>query len=262
MWNEWAETERGRLLLGAAAAVGVHVLLAGMFALLVVSFAVEPPEFVELNVGRLSTQQLTRLIQESEATAVQSSPDERARTPERRLPEIDMPAISPSETERAMLPDQVSLNEERLQSLPPRPAGAVVPELPSVGTDSKVLYEGARLDLGERPGEGIESEHVGSDIQPIFLIEGQLRGREFHEAAITEVPEMPARTQVLLDVVVAPSGAVVSAIVARKENAELEEFAVNYMRRCRFDALPPSMPQENQTGRITITFTAREGRSQ
>ncbi len=260
MLNEWAESERGRLLVGAAAALGAHLVLAGLCALLVVNFAVEPPEFVELNVGRLSTQQLTRLIEQSEATAVQSSPDERSRAPERRLPEVDMPAITPSETERAMLPDQVSLEQERIASPPPRPAGTVAPELPSVGSDNKVIYEGARLDLGERPGEGIESEHVGSDIQPIFLIEGELRGREFHEAAITEVPEMPARTQVLLDVVVAPSGAVISAIVARKENAELEEFAVNFIRRCRFDPLPPSMPQENQAGRITITFIAREDR--
>ena len=95
---------------------------------------------------------------------------------------------------------------------------------------------------------------MGSDIQPVFVIEGELKGRDFHEAAITSVPDIPARTQVHLDLIVAPTGAVISALVARKENAALEAFATGYIRRCRFDTLPPEMPQENQTGRIVITF--------
>ena len=242
--------------------MGVHILLAGLFAVIAISVHVEPPEFMELNVGRLSQRQLTRMIQESEQAVTPSSPEQRVAAPQRRLPEIDMPAIASSEQERRLLPSRVSLDEERVQTPPPRPAGASVPVLPTLGAGDKVMYEGTRLDLGSRPGEGIESEHVGSDIQPVFLIEGQLRGRRFHQAAITRVPEMPARTQIRMDVTVSPTGSVISAIVTRRENATLEEFATSFIRRCRFDPLPSAMPQENQSGRITITFTARQAAPQ
>ena len=262
MWHNLTSTVEGRSVLSGAVAVGLHVLLVGVFALIVVSVHVEPPEFMELNVGRLSQQQLTRLIRDSEQAVTQSSPEERVAAPDRRLPEVDMPAISPTEQERRLLPSRVSLDEERVQSPPPRPAGTMVPVAPAVGAGEKVMYEGTRLDIGQRPGEGIESEHVGSDIQPVFLIEGQLRGRRFHQAAITEVPEMPARTQIKLDVIVAPRGSVISAIVVRRENAELEEFATSFIRRCRFDPLPAAMPQENQSGRVTITFTPRQMQGQ
>jgi hypothetical protein len=90
----------------------------------------------------------------------------------------------------------------------------------------------------------------------VFQIEGDLIGRRFYEAAITETPNVPAQTRIQFDLVVSPSGAVISALVVRRENSDLEAFAANYLRRCRFDPLPAGMPQENQTGRITITFSA------
>ena len=241
-----------------AIALLIHGVLVGVLALIVVRAEIQPPEFVELNIGRLSQQQITRMIEQSERAMETTAPEQRMQTPQRRLPRIDVPAISPTDVERRLLPDNVALDAEKHSVTPPRPAGQ---GLPSVSTviegDRKMLYEGAHVDVGPRPGEGIESEHVGSDIQPVFLIEGELTGRKFHEATLTEVPEIPARTQVQLELVVAPNGSIVSVIVARKENAELETFAVNYVRRSRFDSLSPDAPQENQTGRMTITFAQR-----
>jgi hypothetical protein len=257
MWNTWLETPRGRTYLSAGIALSGHLLFAGLAALILVNFTVPAPEFVELNMGRFSRDQLMRMIHESEKAVARSSPGKRATVPTKRLPEIDMPAISPSAEERMMMPDQVSLDAEKTTAVPVRPPGSAIVPMPTVVGVRKAVYEGARLDLGSRPGEGIESEHVGSDIKPIFLIEGQLRGRRFHKAALTETPEMPARTQIRLDVVVDPGGNIISVLVARKENAKLEEFATNFIRRCRFDALPTHMPQQNQTGRSTITFTVR-----
>ena len=258
MWRSWMdiETPQGRLRAGAAISVGAHVLLATLFAAVAVDLHTPSREFVELNVGRFSQQQLTRMLRQAQRAAEVTAPSERLQTPLKRLPKIDVPTISPSEVERRLLPERVSLDDEKFSAPPPRPAGPAVPALQSLVEGSrKVLYEGARLELGPRPGEGIESEHVGSDIQPVFVIEGQLKGRDFHEATLTSVPDIPARTQVQLDLVVAPSGAVISVLVARKENAALESFAIGYLRRCRFDALPADAPQENQAGRITITFT-------
>ena len=236
----------------------IHVVLVGVFALVVVRSEIQPPEFVELNIGRLSPQQITRMIEQSERAMETTAPEQRLQTPQRRLPRIDMPSISPTDVERRMLPDNVALDEEKHSIAPSRPAGQGLPSVSAVMEgDRKMLYEGAHVDVGPRPGEGIESEHVGSDIQPVFLIEGELTGRKFHEAALTEVPDIPARTQVQLDLVVAPNGSVVSVIVVRKENALLERFAVDYVRRSRFDSLSPEAPQENQTGRMTITFAQR-----
>jgi len=235
----------------------LHAVLAAVLAVIVVNYTAPSPEFVELNVGRISRDELARLVEEAERAAETSPPDRRARTPARRLPRIDMPTISPSEAERRLLPERVALEAEKAPVLPPRPARSTIPSLPPSAGERKVLYEGARIDLGPRPGEGIESEHVGSDIHPVFLIEGEVRGRKFYEAAVTQVPEMPADTRIQLDVAVAPSGAIISAIVVRRENASLEEFATSYLRRSRFDPLPDDLPQVNQTGRITITFTAR-----
>jgi hypothetical protein len=247
-------TPEGRLAASGALASVITLALAGLLALVVVDYETIAPEFVELNLGRLSTQQLTQLMRQAERAAESAAPDERTRAPHRRLPEVEVPSIAPSEVERRLVPDRVSLDEERLVT-PPRPSRSGVPELHSlVRPGNRVLYEGSQIDLGPSPGEGIESTHVGSDIQPVFVIEGQLKGRDFHEAAITAVPDIPARTQVHLDLTVAPSGAVISALVARKENAALEAFATDYIRRCRFDRLPTEMPQENQTGRIVITF--------
>jgi periplasmic protein TonB len=252
------ETRRGRSFAGAAISIGIHIVIAAIFALIVVSFEVAPPEFVELNIGRLTQQQLTRMIEQGERAAETSAPGDRMQTPQRRLPHIDMPAIRPTDVERRLLPDQVSLDQEKRHVQPVRPAGHGIPALESfVETERKTLYEGTQIDIGPRPGEGIESEHVGSDLQPVFLIEGDLSGRRFHEASITEVPDIPARTQVIVDVTVAPDGSIISAIIARKETASLEAFAVNFIRRSQFDRLPPGAPQVNQTGRITITFVPR-----
>jgi len=249
-------TPRARLVFSAALSLGGHAALFGLLALIVVNYRVTPPEFVELNIGRVSQQQMLRMIYEAQHADALSEPGERARTPTQRLPRIDVPTIRPDEVERRLLPERIAVRDEKPVP-PPRAPAMAPPPSPSMG-DRKVLYEGTRqVEVGPRPGEGITSEHVGSDIHPVFLIEGELQGRHFHEAALTTVPDVPARTQVQLDVVVAPSGSVISVLVARKENARLETFAVNYIRRCRFDPLPGDMPQENQSGRITVTFTPR-----
>jgi len=249
-------TRQGRMWVSAGVSLLLHGVLALVFAIVAINFTVPSPEFVELNVGRFSQQQLTRMIQDREQATEASAPDQRAQTPKKHLPKINMPTISVTEAERVFLPERVALEEDKASAPPLRPAAPAVPPLPASG-DRKVLYEGSQIDLGPRPGEGIESEHVGSDIHPVFLIEGELRGRRFQEAAVTEVPEVPARTRIQLDVTVAPSGAIISAIVVRREIAELENFATSYLRRCRFDPLPAEVPQVNQIGRITITFAVR-----
>lgn len=250
-------TQQGRLWASAGLSLLIHGALALFCAVVAINFVVPSPEFVELNVGRFTQQQLARIIHDQERVAEASSPDRRAQTPTKRLPKIDMPTIRPTEMDRMLLPEQVALEEDKASVPPLRPASPPVLPLPVSTSDRKVLYEGTQIDLGPRPGEGIESEHVGSDIQPVFLIEGELRGRRFHEAAVTQAPEVPAQTKIQLDVTVAPSGAIISAIVVRREIADLEDFAVSYLRRSRFDPLPADVPQMNQTGRITITFAAR-----
>jgi periplasmic protein TonB len=253
-------SHESRTWLSAGISLGAHAALFAMFALIVVRNEVEPPEFVELNIGRLSQRQLSRMIEQSERAPGTSAPQERMQTPQRRLPQIDTPGIRPTEVERRLLPDRVSLDEEKAVAIPSRPTGQGLPSaLTVIEGDRKARYEGGNIDVGPRPGEGIESEHVGSDIQPVFLIEGELTGRRFQEAALTTIPDISARIQVQVDLIVAPSGSVISAIVRRKENAALEQFAVNYLRRSRFDPLPPEAPQENQNGRITITFASRPG---
>ena len=249
------QTPRRRALVSGGISIAVHALIAGVCALVVVTAEMDAPEFLELNIGRLTQRQLARIMEQSLRPTSPGAPSERTRTPERRLPRVDMPAVSPTDVERRLLPDRVALTEEKHDIAPSRPASTGVPSIESmVASEQKAVFDGSQIDVGPRPGEGIESEHVGSDIQPVFLIEGELTGRSFHKAAITEVPDIPARTQVQLDVVVAPSGAIISAMVTRKENAALETFAVNYIRRSRFDPRSAGAPQENQTGRITITF--------
>ena len=248
-------TQQARNRTGAIVSLGIHGVLAAVAAFFVLNAATPPPEFVELNVGRMSNAELNRLIQEGERAAAAASPEQRAQTPQQRLPEIEMPTISPSEAERRIMPTQVALQENKVFVAPPRTAAVAAPPLPVQSVDRKVRYEGGQISLGPRPGEGIVSEHVGSDIHPVFQIEGDLLGRRFYEAAITERPNVPAQTRIQFDLIVAPSGSVISALVVRRENPDLEAFAANFLRRCRFDPLPAGMPQENQTGRITITFS-------
>ncbi|HNZ37911.1 MAG TPA: hypothetical protein PLG27_00935 [Candidatus Latescibacteria bacterium] len=256
MRASWTETPQARNRTAAIVSFGLHGLLAAAAAFFAITAATPPPEFVELNVGRLSQAELNRLIQEGERASAAASPEERAQTPQQRLPDIEMPTISPTEAERRLMPTQVALKENKVFVAPPRPTAIAAPPIPVQSIDRKVRYEGGQISLGPRPGEGIVSEHVGSDIHPVFQIEGDLIGRRFYEAAITETPNVPAQTRIQFDLVVSPSGAVISALVVRRENSDLEAFAANYLRRCRFDPLPAGMPQENQTGRITITFSA------
>jgi hypothetical protein len=237
--------------------VGIHAAMAAAAAILAINAVTPQPEFVELNMGRMSEAEMNRLIQEGERAAAATSPNQRSQTPQQRLPEIEMPTISPTESDRRLMPAQIALQENKAFVAPPRPTAAAAPPIPVRGIDRKVLYEGGQISLGPRPGEGIVSEHVGSDIHPVFQIEGDLMGRRFYEAAITETPNVPAQTRIQFDLIVAPTGAVISALVVRRENADLEGFAASYLRRCRFDALPAHMAQENQTGRITITFAVR-----
>lgn len=86
-------------------------------------------------------------------------------------------------------------------------------------------------------------------------IEGPVSTRIVLSKPPIPAPSITTSAVITLKFWVFPDGTVGKIIPLRKGNADLERIAMDYMKQWRFTPLPPNkVKQENQWGKITITF--------
>ncbi len=239
------------------------LLLHGALLLLMlnmkVMIEVEPPEFYELSLGSVSRQRIEQILDESAARRQAMTPEERVEVPERRMIEIEEPAISvPSE--QRMESRDIMTEARRITVDVPAPDVNITPyDSDIIDMDRKESFQGSKITVGEQPGAGIETGVIGAEEAINFTIEGEIEGRKLLFNPLPEYPEglnqnatIRISCQVLSDGSVSSSG----MVPIRKENATLEELAMNSLKTWRFEPLP----QQNtnvQRGIVTFVFKVR-----
>ncbi len=239
------------------------MLLHGVFLLLMLNikvlFEVEPPKFYELNFGAVLQQRIEQILEEAAARQRIMTPEGRVEVPERRMVEIEEPTISlPAEqriesqniiTNAKKLTIEVESPEIKMPSL----NREIIP------MDRKESFHGSKITVGEQPGTGMETSIIGADEAINFIIEGEIQGRKILSNPLPEYPEglnknatIRIAFEVLPDGAVSPEG----MIPVRKENAVLEELAMNALKLWRFSNLLGDNMQ-NQKGVITFIFRVK-----
>ncbi len=224
-----------------------------------VLFEVEPPTFYELNLGTVSQQRIKQILEEAAARQEALTPEERVEVPVRRMIEIDEPTISVP-AEQRIESQNIVTNAKKL----PIEVKSPEIEIPSlsreiISMDRKESFQGSKITVGEQPGTGMETSIIGADVAINFVIEGEIEGRNILSNPIPEYPEgLNENATIRIAFEVFPDGAVSSTgmIPVRKENAVLEELAMNLLKLWRFSRLPEGNNQ-NQKGIITFIFKVK-----
>jgi len=239
----------------------IHAALVISLLSIPVLVEVEPPKFFEMELGSLSRDRVEQIVNVARRTEESQrlreagmTPGERVDVPERRMIEIEEPTISVS-SEQRITPNDMAMTAERQAfeiAAPDFDAPTVDRSIFSM--DRKESFEGSRLTVGEEPGTGMETGVIGDEP---FIIEGEIKGRDIVSNPLPQYPQgLNQNASIKIRFNVLPNGTVSSSgmVPVRKENAILEELAMQSLRLWRFSALPQGDTRQ-QSGIITIIFT-------
>ena len=237
----------------------LHMVLLLLMLNTKVLFEVEPPVFYELSFGTISPQRIEQILDEAAAKQQAMTPQERVEIPERRMIEIDEPTISVPSEQR--LESQEIITNARKLTIEVEAPKVEMPSLTNeiITMDRKENFQGSKITVGEQPGAGIETSIIGADEAINFVIEGEIKGREVLSNPFPEYPEGLNKNAIIkISFSVLPDGSVSSTgmIPVRKENAVLEELAMNSLKLWRFSKLPEGNNQ-SQKGIITFEFKVK-----
>ena len=234
-----------------------HGAVVLLFMNIRVLLEVEPPKFYELELGSVSRARIEQILDEARRAEQQAmTPEQRIDVPERIMIEIEEPTISVPALERIESRDIVT-NARRMKIEVDAPAF----ETPAVNRDiismdRKERFQGSQITVGEQPGTGMETGVIGAEEAVNFIIEGELEGRKIQSNPLPRYPEgLNKNATIKIAFEVFPDGAVSSSgmVPVRKENAVLEELAMNSLKLWRFSPLPDG-GTNNQKGVITFVF--------
>jgi len=237
----------------------LHGALLLLMANITVFLEVEPPMFYELNLGMVSQQRIEQIIEEAATQQQALTPEERVDIPERRMIEIEEPTISVPGEQR--IESQEIITNARKLTVEVESQGVEMPSIDReiISTDRKESFQGSRITIGEQPGVGIETTIIGEDVAINFIIDGEIEGRKILSNSLPDYPEgLNKNATIKIAFSVLPDGAVSSAgmVPVRKENAVLEELAMNSLKLWRFSPLPDGDTQ-SQHGFITFVFKVK-----
>ena len=228
-----------------------------------VFFEVEPPPFYELNLGAVSRERMEQIINEAQRTETARrlrdeglTPQERVEVPKRKMIEIEEPTISVSTQNRIDSQDFITKAEK--QKIEVQVPAFKLPEGEKFTMDRKEVYEGSRITVGEQPGAGIETGTIGADVAK-YTIEGEAKERTViydpqpeYAKGLKDTAKIRISFAVLVDGTVSNT----DMFPVTKANADLEEFAMVFLKTWRFSPLPAG-DNRIQKGVITFEFTPK-----
>lgn len=172
---------------------------------------------------------------------------------------VDLPALPPVEVALPDLPlfDALPQVEFDANPLPRGDLHAIAPPDVYLGPDQSMPAVGSNLDaLPPDPNREGPALPLGQKLPDNLTLQGPVAQRAMYPPALPQ-PERVVTVTIRLKFWVRPDGSVGQVTVLRKGSAELEQLAMDYMRKWRFAPLPPGSAQSDEWGEITIRFEAR-----
>ena len=222
---------------------------------------IEPPKFYELNLGSVSQKRIEQIIDESVINQIEraSTLEERVDVPDRKMIDIEEPSISVPNEQRIESQDIViDANKISVEVKAPDFSTSTF-NREIVSMDRKKSFQGSKIIVGEQPGTGIETSIIGADEAINFEIEGEVESRKILSNTLPEYPtglNKNARIKIAFEVLPDGSVSATGMVPVRKENAVLEELAMNSLKLWRFSPLPEGNNQ-HQKGIITFVFRVK-----
>ena len=236
------------------------------FLMLRICVEVHPkaPEFVELRLGQVAAsgpaefvEPITpRSLETLPSAEASGSPPERVEIPERRMIEIEEPAISVSEEERMARKRWASEGDEKRRWVPEKKR--LYPRKQEVlpAMEEKKHFD-REMDIGIAPGSGVETAQVGADVEAAFTVEGEVKSRKILSKVLPDPSQVHREAVIRIWFTVRPDGIVGETKPVRKGDTQLENLAIAALKQWRFNALDEEQERVVQTGEITFTYTLK-----
>jgi outer membrane biosynthesis protein TonB len=249
-------------------AVLASLVLHGLLGVLLLKICVQvhpkAPEFVELNLGRVTSAGLSEFVDPVAPHALTPSAPEKAlggtpkrvEIPKRRMIEIEEPAISVSEEERMARKRLTREEDEKRMPIPEKKRLYLRKQEAFPAMGEKKHFD-RKMDIGIVPGSGRETTQVGADVEAAFTIEGEVKNREILSKVLPDPTEVHREAVIRIWFTVRPDGMVGATKPVRKGDTHLENLALAALKQWRFHALNPEQKQVIQTGEITFTYTLK-----
>lgn len=253
-----------------AAAVGAHVLLVLIFALINVGWRYDIPEWIEMEFARVN-QHAVALQEQPESIPQQPDPAPSAREqleeqakedvnktiinlPKRRMLENEKPVLTNERRDFATSSDVTGALERSSEER--KPEFDVLARSQTEGT-GKAIAELENLETGDKTIQASAAD-LGKSVEVPFQIEGEAANRKVLKKVIPQYPPGLTREAVVkLSFQVLPNGVVANVVPVLKGDATLEQIAVEAFRQWRFNELAQDFEQRNQRGVITFRFVLR-----
>jgi protein TonB len=244
--------------IGLGSSVGVHTLLLlfmGLRMLATPEVPVQPPGMIEVEYGVVSQGRAVRPAPEKRDQTEQ--PQEEARKPDAPRPQVAPPREAkpvnlPKPQQPVRDPDKVQTSNAQNTS-PQRQNNPAPVEQPRPQPESEPVRP---LGSGDPQGTGTAADGdqgTGTEQRRSspFSIAGLNRG-----LISSPLPRniVNGNSTIKIRFWVDPEGKVTRTSIVQKGNPQLEQEALNALRRWRFSRLPAAAPQEEQSGVVTFRF--------
>jgi len=253
-----AEAGSGYDKIAWATAIGIHLLMAFVFAFVNVGWRYDIPEWVEMEfVAIKKTQPETRRAKPvsrpvAKRVKKKSTPARKViKLPKRRMLENDTPKL------RARRVTQFADEKKRDAAL--RRRDVTQKQDYELQNNTRGQNQKNMADLGDiQTGEKDVSTSLpdfGKGVAIPFKIEGEAANRTVSLRKLPEYPSGLSRSALVkLRFVIMPDGVVAKVVPVMKGDATLEKAAIAAFRQWRFNALPRNAVQKEQRGTITFRF--------
>lgn len=232
---------------------GIGLGLSGVLHLLLLLVALwmhkEPPvdlreALIEVTLGEFRMGAAAEFSEETNPDVATRTNPQEVTAPPQEVPQdvIDLPT-------RERIPDAPVLPDPTPQPPADQPAQRDV-------TDR----DGAETGGSVRGVRGSATADQGTSTDPVRSAPYQLDWVGIDRRPLAQdLPDFVGEFEAVITMrfEVRPDGTVINIQPERRMNPELEREVMNKLRSWRFSPLPRSMPQENQTGRITFRFVLR-----
>jgi TonB family protein len=256
-----------------AVSVGLHVLLAVVFFLIVIPVKPFVEEFAELYFQTVPAARQRKEVKstheparqtpvvaqkqsQEQAAPSQSKPGALVKLPERRMSTDDQAVQPIPEQVRRVEPSQQE-SQERMKTVNVPPLEGAAKAIPSVQPGDRATPDiDQLLTAGPKPeGPTIKSTPLSGTSQQPFESEWQGPSREILSGPLPSYPPgIKKEVRIRLDFQVLPDGTVGMISPATKGETTLENVSMETLKNWRFNPLDPAQPQTPQSAVITFVF--------
>ena len=232
--------------IGLAATVGLHGLLIVAFSLMTaMSPQQQPIGMVEVEFGEFAD---GRPVEATPEPIEPAEPEPEDPQPEEE-PDPEPEPDPEEETEPVDLPEEEITDPETIPEPDEETDAPPEPEEEQLEGELREREEETE-QIGEQeegsPGEGADDDRTAP-----YDIEGLDR-----DPINAPPPEYATQAEgtIRVQITVDPNGRIIGRMLLTTGHPSLERAVMESLERWRFNALPPSAPQENQTGVVTFRF--------